>query len=189
MMKKWKYGLLVLGSCTILGTMFMGRYGEYTDSKTEYENYCKEYDDLTNELLVEKMSLIKLQTIETEYEDALYQSLIAYYNESDDEVFRRVFEERFSLLGEYEEARQNAFIIIYALFETYPEIKEDKDISKLISNIDDTTDKLNIAIHEYNNLCDNVIDTIKRVNSCSYVTEWTEGNQILTLPAYIKVME
>lgn len=185
MKKKVQWSLILLTLFITIGIVSIRIYSDYKHDKTEYEELYQEYTSINDGLLTEKGKIIGLMNDETYYEDCLYQSMVSYYNSSNDEVFRRVFQERFPLPNEFENDRRGTFVIIYALLEVYPEIKENSIVNESLLGIDNTSTQLSESIAIYNDLCDNLVDMRLTMNDCNYVTKWDDSCWV-DVPEYVK---
>ena len=169
--------LLILIAIMCIGIRI---YGIYTTDKKEYLGYHDEYTSISGTLLDDLVTINSLQDDETYYEDTLYQGMVAYYQSSDDEILRYVFEQRFPLPHEYENDRKSAFVVIYALLELYPEMKENKVINESVLGINDTLDSLKETIDTHNSNVDRCNELATKINNSNYVNRWDPNSFIGT---------
>lgn len=170
-MKKYKK-MIILVVLIIIGIVGIFTYMRYYGDKQEYLSYYEDYISLDGEIKSYAVKVGNLEINERQYEDWLYQGIISYYNGSDDEIFKYVFKERFPLPNEYENDRKGAFVVIYALLEVYPELKEDKVINETLLAIDNTIDDLRSTTSLYNDCIDDYNEIVEQINNSDYVRVW-----------------
>lgn len=178
------WSIIIIIVVMIIISEYNKKQSEYQEDKSEYDKYYERYVSLDNEINLKKVEILGLMDDEVYYEDYLYQSMISYYNASEDEVFQRVFQERFPLPNEYENDRKSAFVIIYALLEMYPELRDNSVISESLIGIDNTTTRLNESIIIYDDLCDTMLEFISIINNCDYIINWDNDDYIVSIPIY-----
>lgn len=178
-LKRYKvvFILLILIAIMCVGIRI---YGLYHADKEEYLGYYDEYTSISDTLLEDVVTIAGLQDDETYYEDMLYQGMTAYYQDSDDEVLRYVFEQRFPLPHDYENDRKSAFVVIYALLELYPEMKQNKVIKESVLGINDTLDELKQTIDTHNENVDRCNELATKINNSNYVNRWDPDSFIDT---------
>lgn len=150
-------------------------YSVYSDDKAQYQKYYNNYSTLIGSMSDDIDTVNNLQEEEEYYEDMLYQTMSSYYQSTDDQVLRYVFQQRFPSSQEYENDRKSAFIIIYALLELYPEMKENDTINENIIGINDTLSTLQRTIDAHNAKVNECNDLIKSINKSDYVKIWNKN--------------
>ena len=75
-------GLLIL---YVFGISFGIIYVDYRRDKDEYLEKYNKYSSMTNELVNNIITINSLQDEEERYEDDLYDGMVRYYNETDDD--------------------------------------------------------------------------------------------------------
>ena len=168
-------GLLIL---YVFGISFGIIYVDYRRDKDEYLEKYNKYSSMTNELVNNIITINTLQDEEERYEDDLYDGMVRYYNETDDEVIKYVFENRFPSPQEYENDRKSAFVVIYAMLELYPEIKEDKVINECLLGIDDTLGELKELVKSHNENVDECNNLKDEINELKYIKIWNKKCRI-----------
>lgn len=144
----------------------------YNRDKSEYEEYVKEFNVLAQELINDNININNLSDDLTKYEDNLYRSMTSYYEDSNDEILRYVFEKRFPTLDNYNNDKRQAFIVISALLQLYPEMKSDPDISSDLIGIKNTNESIYQYTNDYNSKVDNYNELGDKINDSDYVNVW-----------------
>lgn len=179
---KNKRNLLILGIILLMlvnSIMISTIYGIYCEDKTEYLELYDSYLSVRENLEFQHRYIETLQDKEIEHEDDLYNAFKSYYeNRTDNTIFKYVFEERFPSVEEYEKDRKQAFIVIYALIELYPELKYDEEIGLHLSEIDVNLDKIRTAVEEYNGDLISYNSIVGKINATNYINTWKQEPKI-----------
>lgn len=131
-----------------------------------YDKYLKNVNRIRQELETIDGYQYDLQCVSEE----LYFSMTDFYNNSKDEVFRYVFEERFPNRYDFYQNPNEFYIIITALKENYPDFKNDENVNKWSIEVDRVTTKLHESVYKYRNLLKEYDDIVREINNCKFVT-------------------
>ena len=145
------------------------RYQDYLKSENEYHNIHDRYTSLMARI---DENLENIEDLQYELQcsgEELYFSMLDFYNNSNDEVFKYVFDERFPCRYDFYQNPGEFYVVITALKENYPELNNDEQIEKWSLEVEAVSSKLHNKINLYNKLVGEYEDTVNELNNCEYV--------------------
>lgn len=155
----------------LITTIILG-YGIYRDVKLEYKVALSEVEKYESMMTNKTSELRKLEKKEIEIEDNLYYEIVDFRHNTDDKIFKYIYDERYPSCDYYKTNRRESFVIIYAMLEICPVLKKDEEISTFVREIDNTLEEMEFSVYEFNQYLDEYNKWVKTVNNTSYVKHW-----------------